>query len=145
MRLFSILRKIKIQRIIITYNAHLMQKHKIYPRIYENIMLHNSMRTQTALGLVQCYAFFSFNLQIVRNSYRFEVYTVDKCPMNRIEFEEAKMKINCSQDTRYLCAPDRNLSSLIEFCTDVRRSLFGPGISCLVYFILVLYGIKFYS
>lgn len=64
---------------------------------------------------------------IGRTSYRFEVYSVDKCPTNKSEFEEAAIRMNCSRDDkRYLCAPNRNLSNLIEFCTDVRRSLFGP-------------------
>ncbi|XP_052682874.1 uncharacterized protein LOC128163341 [Crassostrea angulata] len=61
-----------------------------------------------------------------RTSYRFEVYPVDKCPMNISEFEEAAIRMNCPRDTRYLCAPDRNLSNLIEFCTDIKRSLLGP-------------------
>lgn len=63
---------------------------------------------------------------IASTSYRFEVYPVNKCPINESDFEEAAIRMNCSQNTRYLCAPDRNLSSLIEFCTDVRRSLYGP-------------------
>lgn len=57
-------------------------------------------------------------------SYRFEVYPVDKCPMNASEFRTAARKRNCSGNSRYLCAPDKNLTSLIEFCTDQRRSLY---------------------
>lgn len=56
--------------------------------------------------------------------YRFKVYPVDKCPMNSSEFEAAATRRNCSDFSRYLCAPDRNLSNLIEFCTDKTISLF---------------------
>lgn len=58
-------------------------------------------------------------------SYRFEVYPVDKCPMNSSEFETAAKRRNCTKGTRYLCAPDKYLSNLIEFCTDVTKSLYG--------------------
>lgn len=57
-------------------------------------------------------------------SYRFEVFPVDKCPENASEFETASERRNCTQNSRYLCAPDRYLTSLIEFCTDRRISLF---------------------
>lgn len=57
-------------------------------------------------------------------SYRFKVYPVDECPKNETEFEAAAKRRNCTGDTRYLCAPDKNLTSLIEFCTDQKISLY---------------------
>lgn len=48
--------------------------------------------------------------------------------MNATEFKTAARRRNCTENTRYLCAPDKNLTSLIEFCTDQRRSLFGKGV-----------------
>lgn len=88
-------------------------------------------RNNMVSALVQVFLIFnvlgkSTNASIAGTSYRFEVHAVDKCPMNKSEFEEAALRMNCSRDTRYLCAPDRNLSNLIEFCTDIKRSLFGP-------------------
>nr|XP_034315551.1 uncharacterized protein LOC117685339 [Crassostrea gigas] len=63
--------------------------------------------------------------------YRFDVHQVDKCPMNASEFGTAARRRNCSTHTRYLCAPDKYLSNLIEFCTDRRSSLFKDG-NCLL-------------
>ncbi|XP_061186867.1 uncharacterized protein LOC133194994 [Saccostrea echinata] len=59
--------------------------------------------------------------------YRFEVYPVNKCPMNRNEFSRASAKRKCLNETRFLCAPNNNLSSLIEFCTDAKKSRFQEG------------------
>lgn len=52
---------------------------------------------------------------------------VDKCPMNASEFERASKRKNCTGHTRYLCAPNKYLSNLIEFCTDRKRALYGKG------------------
>nr|XP_022300702.1 uncharacterized protein LOC111108910 [Crassostrea virginica] len=57
--------------------------------------------------------------------YRFKVFPVNECPGNKTEFERASEKMNCSG--RYLCAPNRDLTNLIEFCTDRRRSLYSAG------------------
>lgn len=46
------------------------------------------------------------------------------------EFEIAAKRRNCTGHSRYLCAPDKYLSNLIEFCTNIRRSLFEKG-NCL--------------
>lgn len=64
------------------------------------------------------------------DSYRFKVYPVDRCPKNAIEFVTRARRRNCTENTRYLCAPDKELTSLIEFCTDQRRSLYQYG-NCL--------------
>ena len=58
--------------------------------------------------------------------YRFKVYPVNICPGNKTAFETAAEKINCTG--RYLCAPNKELTNLIEFCTDRPRSLFLQGI-----------------
>lgn len=52
---------------------------------------------------------------------------MDECPNNRTEFETAAKRRNCTGNTRYLCAPDKYLTSLIEFCTDQKKSLYGKG------------------
>lgn len=49
---------------------------------------------------------------------------MDECPNDRTEFETAAKRRNCTRNTRYLCAPDKYLTSLIEFCTDQTRSLY---------------------
>lgn len=52
---------------------------------------------------------------------------MDRCPMNSTEFEAAARRRNCTGNSRYLCAPDKHLTNLIEFCTDVAKSLYGKG------------------
>lgn len=59
-------------------------------------------------------------------SYRFKVYPVDECPMNKTEFERAARRRNCTGNSRYLCSPDKYLTSL--FCTDKKKSLYEKGI-----------------
>lgn len=69
-------------------------------------------------------------------SYRFKVYPVDVCPLNATEFETAAKRRNCTGNSRYLCAPDKNLTSLIEFCMDRNRSLYEKGVfvrSCIMF------------
>lgn len=63
-------------------------------------------------------------------TYRFKVYTVDKCPLNATEFKAAANRRNCTGHSRYLCAPNKYLTGLVEFCTDTSRSLFEKG-NCL--------------
>lgn len=60
-------------------------------------------------------------------TYRFDVYTLENCPKNAHEFETAAKRKNCTENSRYLCAPDKYLSNLIEFCTDRPVSLFKNG------------------
>uniref|UniRef100_A0A8W8NYC4 AIG1-type G domain-containing protein n=1 Tax=Magallana gigas TaxID=29159 RepID=A0A8W8NYC4_MAGGI len=62
---------------------------------------------------------------ITPKPYRFSVYPVNKCPGSKTEFQRASQRMNCTKDLRYLCAPNKYLSSLIEFCTDRKRSLYG--------------------
>nr|XP_034327319.1 uncharacterized protein LOC105331374 isoform X2 [Crassostrea gigas] len=68
---------------------------------------------------------------ITPKPYRFSVYPVNKCPGSKTEFQRASQRKNCTKDLRYLCTPNKYLSSLIEFCTDRKRSLYGEG-NCVV-------------
>ena len=65
---------------------------------------------------------------LLQLNYRFEVYAVDRCPRNRTESEIASTRLNCRAGFRYLCTPNRDLTSLIEFCTDRPASIFTAGI-----------------
>nr|XP_022297619.1 immune-associated nucleotide-binding protein 8-like isoform X2 [Crassostrea virginica] len=62
----------------------------------------------------------------VQLGYRFQIYPVDVCPKNKVDFDTAAKNRNCPGESRYLCAPDKNLTNLIEFCTDRPPSLYGP-------------------
>lgn len=68
---------------------------------------------------------------------------VERCPMNASDFKKAARTRNCTGNDRYLCAPDRNLSSLIEFCTDTKRSLFEKG-NFFISFEIIFVTINFY-
>lgn len=59
--------------------------------------------------------------------YRFPVYPVNECPRSENEFKTAAQRRNCTRGLRYLCAPNKYISSLIEFCTDRPRSLYAQG------------------
>lgn len=61
------------------------------------------------------------------NPYRFPVYPVNECPRSKNEFKTAAQRRNCTRGERYLCAPNKYISSLIEFCTDRPRSLYEKG------------------
>lgn len=91
------------------------------------------MDQKTGLVLLRLFLFICTIKSTAENptpTYRFKVYPVDKCPTNAIEFKAAANRRNCTGHSRYLCAPDKYLSSLVEFCTDIRRSLFEKG-NCL--------------
>ncbi|XP_062599299.1 uncharacterized protein LOC134260769 [Saccostrea cucullata] len=60
-------------------------------------------------------------------TYDFNVFPTAECPKNKSAFQKASEKMNCSEGLRYLCAPDRYLASLIEFCTNRNRSPFAKG------------------
>lgn len=66
-------------------------------------------------------------LLLFKMNYRFKVDPVDVCPMNKTEFETAAKRMNCTGRSRYLCAPNSDLTNLIEFCAEKTRSLFPKG------------------
>ena len=47
---------------------------------------------------------------------------VAACPTNQTEVEEASKRLGCGLDTfgnnQYMCIPDGNITSLLEFCYD---------------------------
>uniref|UniRef100_A0A8W8NYB5 COR domain-containing protein n=1 Tax=Magallana gigas TaxID=29159 RepID=A0A8W8NYB5_MAGGI len=69
---------------------------------------------------------------VTPNPYRFPVYSVNECPRSQNEFITAAQRRNCTGGSRYLCVPNKYISSLIEFCTDRSRSLYGKGFCVLL-------------
>lgn len=83
-------------------------------------------------------------IKVTATPYRFPVYPVNKCPRNKTEFQTSAERRNCIGGSRYLCAPNKYMSSLIEFCTDRKRSLFGTGVrSQFMYTIIIYYSLMF--
>ncbi|XP_062577819.1 uncharacterized protein LOC134239672 [Saccostrea cucullata] len=58
----------------------------------------------------------------VISQYRFPVHEVNSCPKNRSEWYTAGARLNCSYDgnntLQYLCIPNKNITTLLEFCYD---------------------------
>ncbi|XP_052689434.1 uncharacterized protein LOC128167645 isoform X4 [Crassostrea angulata] len=70
-------------------------------------------------------------------AYKYGVNKVDICPQNKTEWEEASMRLNCSNDTksplnRYHCLPVHDLTTLLEFCYNRTRPQVVKGL-CMVY------------
>ncbi|XP_052691517.1 uncharacterized protein LOC128169406 isoform X2 [Crassostrea angulata] len=68
---------------------------------------------------------------VTTKPYRFPVYPVNECPRSKDEFKTAAQRRNCTKGLRYLCAPNKYLSSLIEFCTDRQIGLYQKG-NCVI-------------
>ncbi|XP_062600090.1 uncharacterized protein LOC134261696 [Saccostrea cucullata] len=69
--------------------------------------------------------------------YRFPVQEVDSCPKNQWEWYTAGARLNCSYDEnnilQYLCIPNKNITTLIEFCYDRTMELIEKGNCLLLY------------
>lgn len=48
--------------------------------------------------------------------YEFEVFPVEVCPRNKEESNNASLRLNCNTTHGYHCVPNKNFTSLIEFC-----------------------------
>ncbi|XP_062610267.1 uncharacterized protein LOC134272048 [Saccostrea cucullata] len=48
--------------------------------------------------------------------YNFPVRSTKRCPMNAKEWSDASVRMHCNNTSGYHCVPDKNFSSLIEFC-----------------------------
>lgn len=60
--------------------------------------------------------------------YEFEVFPVEACPLNEEAWNNSSARLNCNSTRLYYCLPNRDLTSLIEFCYPRGRSqLFEEG------------------
>lgn len=55
-------------------------------------------------------------LVISFSDYEFEVFPVEVCPRNTEESINASLRLNCNTTHGYHCVPNKNFTSLIEFC-----------------------------
>ncbi|XP_062620858.1 uncharacterized protein LOC134282465 [Saccostrea cucullata] len=63
--------------------------------------------------------------------YNFPVHSTNICPMNDKAWSNASLRMHCNDTHGYHCVPDKNFSSLIEFCYPLgRRIPFQKG-NCL--------------
>lgn len=65
-------------------------------------------------------------------AYGYEINKVEKCPQNKIEWQESSRRLKCSDDARntlnrYHCLPVDDLSTLVEFCYNHARPLIVKG------------------
>lgn len=52
----------------------------------------------------------------VSADYDFNVIPVDKCPMSKEDWDMASARLKCNSTHGYHCVPNKQLTSLIEFC-----------------------------
>lgn len=50
------------------------------------------------------------------SNYEFEVFPVEVCPLNKEDWDNASIRLNCNKTHGYHCVPNKNFTSLIEFC-----------------------------
>lgn len=48
--------------------------------------------------------------------YSFEVFPVNNCPMSKESWESASTRLKCNSTQGYHCVPNKQFTSLIEFC-----------------------------
>lgn len=48
--------------------------------------------------------------------YHFNVIPVEKCPMSKEDWDTASARLKCNSTYGYHCVPNKQLTSLIEFC-----------------------------
>ncbi|XP_062571010.1 uncharacterized protein LOC134233029 [Saccostrea cucullata] len=67
----------------------------------------------------------------VSPKYRFRVNKVDSCPSANNTWYEAGVRLNCSHDVhnrlQYLCIPNQEKTTLLEFCYDKIMGLYEKG------------------
>ncbi|XP_062603602.1 uncharacterized protein LOC134265408, partial [Saccostrea cucullata] len=52
----------------------------------------------------------------VLSDYSFPVYTTERCPRDKSEWDAASTRLHCNDSHGYHCVPDKTFTSLIEFC-----------------------------
>ncbi|XP_062604915.1 uncharacterized protein LOC134266712, partial [Saccostrea cucullata] len=55
--------------------------------------------------------------------YDFPVYPTEICPMTAKEWSNAAIQLDCNETHGYHCVPDKNFSSLIQFCYPRGRNI----------------------
>lgn len=55
-------------------------------------------------------------IHLISAKYDFEVFEVENCPMNKESWELASARLKCNYSHGYHCVPNKDLTSLIEFC-----------------------------
>lgn len=53
---------------------------------------------------------------LISAEYDFDVFKVENCPMNEESWELASARLKCNRTHGYHCVPNKDLTSLIEFC-----------------------------
>lgn len=65
--------------------------------------------------------------------YAFDVFTVEKCPMSKDDWDIASARLKCNSSHGYHCVPNKQFTSLIEFCyPEGHRRAFEKGILILL-------------
>lgn len=49
-------------------------------------------------------------------AYKFPVHTTESCPKNELEWLERSLALNCNKTNGYMCIPNEDITTLLEFC-----------------------------
>ncbi|XP_055999581.1 uncharacterized protein LOC125653861 isoform X1 [Ostrea edulis] len=100
----------------------------------KNIKTNNFEMRRSVIVVFLFYLTQTINTKQVQNyssfGYSFPVNYAEKCPRTAEEWDNSSRRLNCSKTHVYHCAPDKNLSSLIEFCYPSKGYMFQKG-NCL--------------
>lgn len=53
---------------------------------------------------------------MLQATYEFDVFPVQNCPVNKEGWNSASTRLKCNSTHGYHCVPNKDLTSLIEFC-----------------------------
>lgn len=66
-------------------------------------------------------------LQVRLNRYQFLVYSTEFCPRNGTEWFQRSSDLNCTLRNGYMCMPNEELTTLLEFCYKKPNILIEKG------------------
>lgn len=81
------------------------QNHSLYYAVLNTVQWKSKSETKSNV-------FSLFQL----SEYDFEVFPVQNCPMSKESWKSAAAELKCNKTQGYHCVPNKNYTSLIQFC-----------------------------
>lgn len=77
--------------------------------------------------LIMSAVFISFECEQLHD-YKFPVYTTEICPRNQTEWKKRSSALHCTDFKGYMCVPNEDFTSLLEFCYSSFKIAIQPGV-----------------
>lgn len=61
------------------------------------------------------------------HDYEFPVYTTEICPRNQTEWKNRSSALHCTYFKGYMCVPNEDFTTLLEFCYSSFKIAVQPG------------------